>query len=167
MLSGPHQKFAEGIALGLSAAEAYKAAYPKASADNARKNAPRLTTNDDIVAEVTRIRRAAEVLPGGAVLTLAMKRHFLYNVVMTPIGKVTENSYLCQEMTRTRRVVGRGDNAEEWEVEKIKIADKLAAIRIDNELSGDNAPVKVTGTLTIEQLFPGSSFLPESIGAEE
>jgi len=50
-------KFAEGIASGLNQTEAYRAAYPDASEDSARGNAPRLITNDDIKAEIARLRQ--------------------------------------------------------------------------------------------------------------
>lgn len=46
-----------------------------------------------------------------------------------------------------------------------KDSDRISAIKVDNDMTGDNAPVKITGSLTIDQLFPGASFLPESIPA--
>ena len=148
MLTGPQQKFAEGIALGLSATEAYQAAYPDAKASSAKSNAGRLMTNDDVQAEVMRIRRAAEVLAGGAVLTLAMKRQFFHDVVTTPIGKITPDSILCQKYTHSRQVRGRGEEAEEWETEKIEMPDKIKAIIADNDLGGDGVDANLAITIT-------------------
>ncbi len=55
-LSGPHQRFAEGIAAGLNATAAYIAAYPRAKPEEAAKNTSRLTKNDEITAEIARLR---------------------------------------------------------------------------------------------------------------
>lgn len=60
MLSGPHQKFAEGIAAGLNQTEAYMAAYPKAKYDSARAKAPLLFANDSIQSEVASLRKAVK-----------------------------------------------------------------------------------------------------------
>lgn len=74
MLSGPHQKFAEGIATGLNNSQAYRAAYPKASAETARPNGAKLLTNTLIRSEIERLRAAVALMPGGAVITLAERR---------------------------------------------------------------------------------------------
>ncbi|WP_397382822.1 terminase small subunit [Prosthecobacter sp.] len=139
MLSGPHQKFCEGIVFGLNQTEAYLEAYPNSSAEAARRSASDLLTKPDIQAEISRMRKAAEDKAGSAVMTLAEKRMFLARVVRTPVGEVDPTSDLCQEYHRTRQMVGRGEDAEEWETEKIKTASKLEAIKIDNDLSGDGA----------------------------
>ena len=139
VLSGPHQKFAEGIATGLNATEAYRAAYPSASEASLRAAASKLLTNDNISAEIERIRRAAEVLAGGCVLTLAMKRQFLYEVVTTAPAAISENSHLCQEFTRTRSA---GRDGEAWETEKIKMPDKIRAIITDNDLASEGSDAK-------------------------
>ena len=80
VLSGPHQKFAEGIALGLNATEAYVAAYPNAKPSEAAKNTSRMTKNDEIREEVERLRRKAEEAAGGVVLTLVEKRTILAQI---------------------------------------------------------------------------------------
>ena len=45
MLNGPQYKFAAGVATGLSALEAYRAAYPNAALESARRSASKLMTN--------------------------------------------------------------------------------------------------------------------------
>ena len=147
-LTGPRQKFAEGIAQGLSQAEAYRAAYPKCSRAAAASNSPRLMGNDGVQAEIKRIRRAAEVLMGGCVLTLAMKRQFLYEVVTTAPGTITEKSHLCQEFTRSRAASGGRIDAGEWVTEKVKLPDKIRAILADNDLAGESADTALAITIT-------------------
>ena len=55
-LSGPHQKFAEGIAAGLNQTEAYQAAYPKATYSTARSKATLLAANGSIMAAIADLR---------------------------------------------------------------------------------------------------------------
>ncbi len=102
-----------------------------------------MSQNVAIKAEIDRIRKAAEVLPGGAVLTVALKRRFYYDVVMTPPSKVNEDSHLCQKFKRTRKVIGHGDDAEDWETEEIWLPDKLKASDLDSTLAGDKAAEKL------------------------
>lgn len=80
VLSGPHQKFAEGIALGLNATDAYVAAYPASTRVAASPNAARLIRNDKVLEEVERLRRKAEEAAGGVVLTLVEKRTILAQI---------------------------------------------------------------------------------------
>jgi hypothetical protein len=80
VLSGPHQKFAEGIALGLNATDAYVAAYPASTRVAASPNAARLIRNDKVLEEVDRLRLKAEEAAGGVVLTLVEKRTILAQI---------------------------------------------------------------------------------------
>ena len=81
MLSGPRQKFCEGIVSGLNATQAYLAAYPNSSEEGARRSASVLLTKLDVSAEIERMRRKAEERAGSAVLTLAEKRAKLAAIV--------------------------------------------------------------------------------------
>lgn len=60
MLSGPHQKFAEGIASGLNGTEAYQAAYPKVKRTTAGANSHELLKNAEIITEIERLREVVE-----------------------------------------------------------------------------------------------------------
>src|SRR5687767_9152805 len=81
MLSGPHQKFAEGIAKGLNGTEAYLEAYPRVKRNTAWSKGSILKGRPEIRAEIARIRKAAEDMLGSAKLTLVAKRAFLARVV--------------------------------------------------------------------------------------
>lgn len=73
---------------------------------------------------------------------------FLHTIIETPVGSVDENHPLAQEMQRTRRAVGRGEDAEEWETEKIKIPSKTEAASLLNKMAGWNADEKLAVTVT-------------------
>jgi hypothetical protein len=79
MLSGPQRKFAEGVASGLSAMAAYRAAYPGAKENSVNANAARLIGKDGIKSEIERLRKMAE---GPILLTLERKLGFLSYVVL-------------------------------------------------------------------------------------
>lgn len=81
MLSGPHQKFAEGIVAGLNGTQAYQAAYPKASYDAARSTAPELLAKPGIIAEIDSQRELAKAQATSPALTLAGKLDFLETIV--------------------------------------------------------------------------------------
>ena len=60
ILSGPHKRFAEGIAGGMNGTAAYRAAYPEANYNSARTRGAALFANVDIVSEIERLRSAVE-----------------------------------------------------------------------------------------------------------
>lgn len=64
---------------------------------------------------------------------------FHVNVMETPISEVDEHSPLCQELKRTRRFKGKGEQAEEWEVETIKMPCKKGSADSLAKLLGLNA----------------------------
>lgn len=140
MISGPQRKFCEGIVAGLNQTAAYQAAYPRASYGAARAKAAVLAAKDSIKAEIARLRAKADEKAGSAVMTLAEKRAFLARVVRTPIGEIRETSDLCQEKTET---VG----AESTTV-KLRMPDKLAAIKLDNDLAGEGSEAGANDALT-------------------
>lgn len=124
MLSGPRQKFAEGVAAGLNGTEAYRAAYPKASARSARSNAPDLLAIAGIRAEIERLRAVAASLPGSAVLTLAEKRNALAAIARA------NGEYLGGRIMTT---------------------DRLRALELDAKLAGElKDRVEVTGDAVIK-----------------
>lgn len=124
MLSGPRQKFAEGVAAGLNQTVAYLAAYPKASDETARRAASVLMTKHDIITEIARIRASAALLPGSAVLTLADKRNGLAAIFRS------NGEHLGSE---------------------VKTSDRLRALELDAKLAGElKDKVEVTGETVIK-----------------
>lgn len=132
MLNGPHQKFCEGIVSGLNHGDAYAAAYPSAKRNSAAANATRLLKKDEIQAEIARIRAAAEREAGSAVLTLAEKRKFMARLVRTNLSllDMEKDGDLLQEISDTEH--GK----------KVKLASKLDAVKLDNDLAGEGSEAK-------------------------
>jgi hypothetical protein len=85
--------------------------------------------------EVARIRREAEQLAGGAVLTLAEKRMFLARLVRCGIGALPDDSDLLEEVTR----------GTDGEIRRV--FDKLRAIELDNQLAGHGAAAQFLATV--------------------
>lgn len=135
-LSGRRQKFCDGVVSGLTAAEAYRAAYPKAAPENARKNATRLMSDDEVKAEISRQRAEAEKIAGSSVLTCAEKRMFFARVVRAQVAKLSEDSDLWQSIKRTKEGV------------EYRLPDKLGAIKADNNLAGDGKEAEANDELT-------------------
>jgi hypothetical protein len=129
VLSGPQRKFCEGIAKGMTGEAAWMAAYPKASKAAARARASEALTKSNIVAVIESLRQRADVLKGGAVLTLAEKREFLARIVRMKGDEI--------DLDKDGDLVN-GVRLKEQGRELI-LPDKLAAIKIDNDLSGDGA----------------------------
>jgi hypothetical protein len=127
MLTGPRRKFCEGIVSGLSAAEAYRAAYPRSSADSARGNAFRLSRDEEIKAEIAALRAKGNKEAGSAVLTYAEKRGFFASVVQGQAALLPHDSPLWQSIKHTK------DGTE------YRLPCKLRAIELDNDLAGDGS----------------------------
>ena len=132
-LTPPQQTFVKGILEGLTDVDAYKAAFACSQA-NAERNAWRLRHRDCIKTALAATREAAIT---DMVLSLEQKRSILKMIVETEVGAVDQNSILCQSYKRTRKVVGRGEEAEEWETEEIKGVDKMRALELDAKLAGE------------------------------
>lgn len=136
MLSGPRQKFADGIVAGKTASAAYRLAYPKCSGSAARRNASRLLTNADLRTEIARQRAAAEVAAGSSVMTLIEKRMFLARIVRANVVLLPADSDLWQSVERGKRGA------------RLRIADKLVAIKLDNELAGSDSEAEADDALS-------------------
>lgn len=130
MLSGPRQKFCEGIVAGLNATDAYVAAYPKSSKAAARRSASDLLTNPDIASEIARLRDEAARQPGYCVLTVAQKRDFLYRLVTAKVSELPADSDLWNSIKTTEHGV------------EYKLPDKLKAIETDNDLAGEGSEAR-------------------------
>lgn len=136
MLSGPHKKFAEGIAKGMNKTRAYLDAYPDAKADSASVGATRLLKNDKVLSEIARIRQEADKIAGSAVLTLAEKRDFCARLVRAKVGELPASSDLWSSIKKTE--FGH----------EFKLPDKLAAIKLDNDLAGEGSEAGANAALS-------------------
>ena len=121
MLSGPRQKFAEGIVAGNSATAAYRAAYLRSGQRAAEVGASRLLRNAEVTAEIERQRATAEKQAGSALMTLMEKRMFLARVVRANVALLPPDSDLW---------IGVGTR-------RLRMPDKLRAIKLDNDLAGE------------------------------
>ena len=126
-----HEAFCFLLAGGASAAEAYRKAGYKCSTATASTNGPALSRETHVRLRVADLQRkaqeAAKEREAEGVLTLAEKRLFLARVIRTPIGQVTSDSDLAQEVTVDEKSM------------KVKMPDKLRAIALDNDLAADGA----------------------------
>ena len=129
VLSGPQRKFCEGIVSGLNQMEAYLAAYHASAPKSAKDNGARLIANDSVKAEIQRLRDKADALAGSAVLTLVEKRKFLARIVRMKGDEID----LDQDGDLVNGVRLKEQGRE------LILPDKLAALKIDNDLSGDGA----------------------------
>lgn len=115
-----YERFACELAKGSS----QYVAYHEAGFTPNRGNATRLNANESVKARVAWIKEQSAV---ETILTIQEKRKFLAKVVRTPIGNVDQDSDLCQEFAKTADSI------------RFKMPDKLAAIRLDNDLAGDGS----------------------------
>lgn len=123
MLSGPRKIFCDGVVTGLTATDAYLAAFPRSSHGAARRSSSALLKNPEVKAEIQRMRAEAEKLAGSAVLTLLEKRKFLARVVRAAIARIPDDSDLWQAVRKTKCGT------------HYLLPCKLEAIRLDNDLA--------------------------------
>jgi hypothetical protein len=131
-----HERFAQLKAKGVSGSEAYRIAFqykPKGKEDYADSLAWELSVKlgiDERVAEIIAERDDADLL------SFRESRKFLADIVRTPVGQLDEDSPLVQELIITES--GK----------RIKMADKLRALRLDAELMHRlDRRVELTGTI--------------------
>ena len=133
------EQFAQRVASGESATAAYRAIY-KAPDKSAEAHGCRLVRNGKVSARIAEMQRASEE---SSVMSLQDKREFLALIVRTPIGRIDENSPLCQWF---RRTTGRRASLS------IRMPDKLQAIMLDarlaGELKGNTVTVNATASVT-------------------
>lgn len=135
MLSGPHQKFCEGIVAGMKAFDAHAAAYPEAKGNAGRKYAYELLAKSEIEAEIARMRALAQEKAGESVMSVMEKRLFLARIVRAQVTLLPEDSDLWQSIKYTKYWTG------------YEMPNKLAAIVVDNDLASDGADALVDDSL--------------------
>ena len=113
----------EIFALAIARGESAHTAYTLAGYKQHRQNAARLMTNEDIKARVKEVQLAATL---DTMLTIRQKREYLARIVRARVSELGDDSDLWQ-ITVTEDGVTR------------KLPDKLRAISLDNELSGEVA----------------------------
>ncbi len=127
-------KFVEGIISGLNGTDAYSAAYPESSRDAARSSAATLLANPSIQDEIARLRKLAEEKAGGPVLSLAEKRMRIARIVRAKPSEASADNEDCQiQVTKMGPVY--------------VFPDKLAAIKLDNDLSGQGSEATANDAL--------------------
>lgn len=167
-LTGPQECFAQGVASGLSASDAYRAAYhaSRMAPSTINRKASELANHGMITARVAELRRAAEPIIRARVgVTLADVVAELSHVafaridqvapwtaagpVLVPIDEVPEEVLAGVESIRVRRrreVTGSGENVRLWEVEdwSVVMHDKVSALdKLLRHLGGYPKPVEV------------------------
>jgi hypothetical protein len=142
VLTNPkHEKFAQAVASGTSAAAAYRKLY-KCQPQTAETSGPELARNPQVSLRVAEIRENANKVAAEKLnLTQEEALQYLARVVRTPIGEIDQTSDLCQERTYV-------EGNEETSV-KVKMPGKLDAIKLMASMCGWNAPQKLEGNLTV------------------
>lgn len=131
-LTPRQEKYAQLAASGMRLREAaQKAGYGNGSERSLNRNAR-------VQARIVQLRAKVEARGEElALLTLAKKRRFLAELVLTPVAQVGPESWLAQEWERLE-IPGRGSNSSSagpTVKQKIKLADKLRAIELDSKLA--------------------------------
>jgi len=147
------ERFCEGIAVGMTGAQAYLKAGAKVSAEVAKVGACKWLTRGNVQARIAELRKTQTKT---ALLTIQRKREILAEIVETPIGQLGPESPLCAEYVRlkvsggARGKLKRGrapsgnevDGPEVWQI-RLKGYDKLRAIELDSKLAGHFEPAAV------------------------
>lgn len=158
-----HEAFAQAVAEGMSGTAAYRAnvAEPGTKTESCMSLASVLLSDLKIASRVAELRTSfREVLEKRLGVRQETIARFLVGVLETPVEEVSENSPLAQEVKRSRKFVGRGEDAEEWEIEQIKTPSKMDAAKELNKMAGWYEPEEVKHSGSVE--IPG---LSEAIAA--
>lgn len=140
-----HEAFAQGLAEGMSGCASYRehVAEPGALTTTCMCNASQLLADPKVSQRVKELRtNFRDVLENKLGVKQETIARFLVSVLDTPVEEVAENSPLAQEIKRSRKFVGRGEDAEEWEVEQIKTPSKMEAAEKLNKMAGWYEPEK-------------------------
>ena len=158
-----HEAFAQAVAEGMSGTAAYRAnvAEPGTKTESCMSLASVLLSDLKIASRVAELRTSfREILEKKLGVRQETVARFLLSVMETPVEEVCENSALAQEVKRSRKFVGKGEDAEEWEIEQVKTPSKMDAAKELNKMAGWYEPEEVKHSGTIE--IPG---LAEAVAA--
>lgn len=110
----------------MTAEAAWLESHPKCSKASASANASEALRNPKLRAEIESLRKRADEMKGGAVLTLRQKREMLAQIATAkPEDAGPDNPLAVLAMSKAGPYY--------------TFPDKLQAIKIDNDLSGDGA----------------------------
>lgn len=127
----------EYVRNGGNATKAYQVARPESSLGTCQTEGSRCHRTPHIMAEVERLR--AEMVQS-KFLSSDERRQFLADTVRAnPQTVMSEKPHLAQAVTVTRRILDTGEVEEKVQ---IKLADKLKALALDAQMSGELAPVQ-------------------------
>ena len=134
-LNDKQRKFVQLIANGADQVDAYiEAGYKPSNKATAETNASRLLSNAKCKEYLKELREAAW---NDQVMTLAERMAFLSEVARTPAGKLSKESWICQEHKST--------DTEST----LKMPSKMEAVKELNKLQGSYAPevkqLEITG----------------------
>lgn len=135
-----HEAFAQKVAAGSSAGEAYREVYTTASKATAETEGPKLLRNPQIALRVEELKAAQR-----AALTEDFKVsrgeviHYLLEVMNTPVGHIDPNHRLCQEWTEEKIQMGEAVKTRT----KVKMPPKLEAVEKIIKMAGWYSPEKV------------------------
>ncbi len=135
-----HQLFADAVLEGINPSEAYRrAGYSAKSAQSLATCAGRLLKNVEVATYLLAVRQRASK---GRVLSLQLKREFLYRIVTTPLMGIDPEGPDGDLIVKYKNTVTEAGGC----VEMVKY-DALKAIAEDNKLSGDDAESNAVGSL--------------------
>jgi phage terminase small subunit len=150
--TNPAQKvFCHEYVLDWNATRAYQAAYPDSSYDSANANGSRLLVNDSIKAYIEEIQKDIAKLAGISPLSQVLElKKLAYSdmsslfedwVSLEDFDKLTdEQKGAILEISYSKKKIGVSD--VDIEFVKVKLHDKMAAIREINKMLGFHAPEK-------------------------
>ena len=147
------EKFAELVAAGVPATQAYRQAGYTNAGTTAEKNASRLREKEGVAARIAELRKPQTA---AATMTKEEKLAFLAAIIRTPIDQIGPDSPLCQEYTedcisggragKLKRGVAPSGNETVTPLVfriKTKMCDKLRALELHSKLVGDFEPEKI------------------------
>ena len=143
----------------LPAYRAYQLAYGQDIEDNyAQSMAARSVNHLEPVCSYVRAMKRRDWESNA--LSREEKRAFLADAVRTPIDQVvTDGGAIREEFGHLVQEVSQSTDRDGNPVTKVKLVGKAEALRIDNAMTGDDAPIKVEHSLS--DLLSG---LPSSVG---
>ena len=141
-----HEAFAQEVAGGASAAEAYRGVYVSAKRPTAETEGPKLLRDPQVSLRVTALQSvAAAVIAKRWEMTREEVAQYLIEIIQTPIGEVNETHRLCQEYSETT-----GANGTQH---RYKMPAKLDAVEKLIKMAGWYAPQKIEHSGGIVGMF--------------
>lgn len=159
VLTNPqHEKFAQLVAGGMDAKDAYRKVYKKTTADSAEASSSRLL---GIVRP--RLKWIQEQSRTSTTMDMQERREFMARVVRTKLHELDfdKDGDLVQEIVRTEGTERKAG------IEKFKLPGKRECIMDDAKLAGeliDKQEIKITATVTAADVLAAQRRMPELQG---